>query len=61
MPRDPDEAEPEFYERTPIYGYPGDDPCEDCGAPAGLRCKVDCPTGLGEDHPFPPLYRDEAP
>lgn len=34
--------------RTPIYGYWDDEPCEDCGAPGGTRCRIECPTGLGE-------------
>ncbi len=41
-------SQPETYGRTPPFGYFDDPPCEDCGAPGGTRCKLDCPTGLGE-------------
>ncbi|MFF9265845.1 hypothetical protein [Streptomyces longwoodensis] len=26
-----------------------DEPCEDCGAPAGAFCRADCPTGYSAD------------
>jgi hypothetical protein len=28
-----------------FFGYPSDPPCEDCGAPAGIACTIDCPSG----------------
>ena len=44
--------------RTPPFGYPDDPPCEDCGAPGGVRCRLDCPTGLGEPYDPPAPRRD---
>jgi hypothetical protein len=43
-------APPEY--RTPPYGYPGDPPCEDCGAAGGVACFLTCPTGGDPDLPF---------